>query len=71
MTAQEQSSPAGEESRRKPLLTVNDVASFLNVSEAYVYELAKRKQIPRGKIGRLYRFEEAEVEAWWKLRKKA
>ena len=52
------------------LLTVTDVARFLNVSEAYIYELAKRGLIPCGKIGRLYRFEKAEVERWWSLRKK-
>lgn len=50
-------------------MTVTDVARFLNVSEAYIYELAKRGQIPCGKLGRLYRFEKAEIEKWWILRK--
>lgn len=66
MTAQRDASYPTE---RGQLWTVTDVAKFLNVSEAYIYELAKRGLIPRGKLGRVYRFEKAEVERWWSLRK--
>lgn len=55
---------------RKSLCTVKQVAAFLNMSEAYIYELAKRRLIPCGKIGRCYRFEMVEIEAWWTLRKR-
>lgn len=67
MTALQGPATKPEEHR---LLTVTEVARFLNVSEAYIYELAKRGQIPCGKLGRLYRFEKAEIEKWWILRKK-
>lgn len=52
------------------LWTVEHVATWLHCSPAYVYELVKRKQIPHGKIGRLVRFEQADVARWWDLRKK-
>ncbi len=61
---------SAEKIPRPALSTVVEVAAFLNMSEAYVYELAKRRLIPCGKIGRCYRFEMAEVEAWWALRKR-
>lgn len=51
-------------------MTPTEVAKFLNVSVAYVYDLAKRRHIPCGKIGKLLRFEQAEIEAWWKIRKR-
>lgn len=46
------------------------MATYLNVSEAFVYELAKTGQIPCGKIGRIYRFEWSEIQAWWEMRKR-
>lgn len=64
---QDPDKPTGE----SRLWMVKEVAGFLNLSEAYIYELAKRGTILRGKIGRVYRFEREELLAWWKLRKRA
>ena len=65
----EQAQPAAQE-EKKQLWTAKDVAAFLRVGESYIYELAKRGQIPCGKIGRLYRFEQAEIEAWWRVQRR-
>ena len=46
------------------LLTVDEVAAFLRVKPATVYEWAKDGKIPASKIGRLWRFRRDDVEAW-------
>jgi excisionase family DNA binding protein len=61
--------PSPEPVPLKQLLTATQVAEFLQVSESYIYELAKANLIPCGKVGRLVRFDPAEIEAWWALRK--
>jgi excisionase family DNA binding protein len=70
MTLQEQPSPQGQEQQRTPLLSVADVASWLNVSQSYIYELANTGLIPCGKIGKVIRFEQSDIETWWKIRKR-
>lgn len=48
-----------------PLLTVNDVATYLGMSPQNVYALAKGEKIPHYKIGgKSIRFKEDEVERW-------
>lgn len=69
MTEQEEPS-LPQKPHRVPLWTVTDVAEFFKLSEAYVYELARTGRIPCGKIGKLYRFDQTEIEAWWKIRKR-
>lgn len=59
-----------EQPEQERIWTVTDVAAFFQVSKAYIYELVKRRQIPHGKIGRLVRFEQAEILKWWDLRRR-
>jgi len=46
------------------ILTIEEVAQYLRVSERTVYDWAHRGEIPCGKIGTTWRFRRAEVEAW-------
>lgn len=46
------------------IMTVQEVAELLRVSERTVYDWATNGQIPCGKLGTTWRFKRADVEAW-------
>lgn len=46
------------------ILTIDEVAKYLRVSGRTVYDWAQKGQIPAGKIGNVWRFQKAELEAW-------
>jgi len=46
------------------ILTIDEVAKYLRVSERTVYDWAQRGEIPSGKIGTVWRFKKTELEKW-------
>ncbi|MBO6176050.1 MAG: PTS sugar transporter subunit IIA [Treponema sp.] len=46
------------------ILTIEEVAKYLRVSERTVYDWAQKGEIPSGKIGTVWRFKKAEIEHW-------
>jgi len=46
------------------ILTLEEVATYLRVSERTVYDWANKGQIPCGKLGTTWRFKRSEVEKW-------
>lgn len=48
----------------RPLLNAAEVAAWLNITEARVYELARGKILPAVRMGRQVRFDPVRVEAW-------
>lgn len=46
------------------LLTIEEVAQYLRVSERTVYDWASKGKIPCGKLGTTWRFKRSEVERW-------
>jgi PTS system nitrogen regulatory IIA component len=46
------------------ILTIEEVAKHLRVSERTVYEWAQKGEIPGGKIGTVWRFKKTEIENW-------
>ncbi len=46
------------------ILTIEEVAQYLRVSERTVYEWAQKGQIPAGKLGASWRFQRSEIERW-------
>lgn len=46
------------------LMTVEEVAEYLRVKVPTVYEWAKEGKIPAAKVGRLWRFERDDIDAW-------
>ncbi len=46
------------------ILTIEEVAKYLRVSERTVYDWAQKGEIPSGKIGTAWRFKKAEIEKW-------
>ena len=46
------------------ILTIEEVAKYLRVSERTVYDWAQKGEIPAGKIGTVWRFKKSELEKW-------
>ena len=46
------------------ILTIEEVAKYLRVSERTVYDWAQKGEIPAGKIGSVWRFKKSEIEKW-------
>ncbi|MDR1277813.1 MAG: PTS sugar transporter subunit IIA [Treponema sp.] len=46
------------------ILTIDEVAKYLRVSERTVYDWAQKGDIPSGKIGTVWRFKKSEIEKW-------
>ncbi|MDR0513057.1 MAG: helix-turn-helix domain-containing protein, partial [Treponema sp.] len=44
------------------ILTIDEVAKYLRVSERTVYDWAQKGEIPAGKIGTVWRFKRADLE---------
>jgi len=46
------------------ILTIEEVAKYLRISERTVYDWAQKGEIPSGKIGTVWRFKKTEIEKW-------
>jgi PTS system nitrogen regulatory IIA component len=46
------------------ILTIEEVAKYLRVSERTVYDWSQKGEIPSGKIGTVWRFKKSEIEKW-------
>ncbi|MDR2133815.1 MAG: PTS sugar transporter subunit IIA [Treponema sp.] len=46
------------------ILTIEEVAKYLRVSERTVYDWAQKGEIPSGKIGTVWRFKKPDIEKW-------
>ena len=46
------------------ILTIEEVAKYLRVSERTVYDWAQKGEIPAGKIGTVWRFKKSDLEKW-------
>jgi PTS system nitrogen regulatory IIA component len=46
------------------ILTIEEVAKYLRVSERTVYDWAQKAEIPAGKIGTVWRFKKSDIEKW-------
>jgi excisionase family DNA binding protein len=64
-------SPGRRKSVAKVLLTAAQIAKILQVSEAHVYVLAKRGELPSVRFGRVVRFDGDEVDAFIEAHKTA
>ena len=46
------------------ILTIEEIAKYLRVSERTVYDWAQKGEIPSGKIGTVWRFKKSEIINW-------
>lgn len=50
--------------KQEPLMTLSDVATFLQVAERTVYLWAQKGMIPSFKLGNVWRFKRTDLETW-------
>jgi excisionase family DNA binding protein len=48
----------------EPLMSVRQVAEFLQLNQTTIYAWAQQGQLPGYKLGRNWRFRPSEIEAW-------
>ena len=48
----------------REVMTIKDVAQYLRISEAKVYELARTGSIPALRIGKAWRFQKDLLKQW-------
>ncbi len=46
------------------IMTLEEVADYLRISERTVYDWAQKGEIPCGKLGTAWRFKRSDIEAW-------
>ncbi len=46
------------------IMTIEEVATYLRVSERTVYDWAQKGQLPCGKLGTTWRFKRSDIESW-------
>ena len=48
------------------VMTIDDLATYLQVSKSSLYKLAQDGRVPGKKVGRHWRFHRNAIEAWLK-----
>ncbi len=56
--------------QEETLMTLADVAVYLQIAERTVYQWAQRGQIPSFKLGNVWRFKRTDLENWIEHRKR-
>ena len=46
------------------LMTLDEVANYLRVTEKTIYRLLKRRKIPATRVGQRWRFDKASIDRW-------
>jgi len=46
------------------IMTVHEVANYLRLSEATVYQMARTGRIPVYHMGRVWRFKKVDIDTW-------
>ena len=48
----------------EPVLTLQDVAAYLKLTEKTIYRLSQRKELPGFKVGGSWRYRRRDLDAW-------
>jgi len=51
-------------------MTIDDLASYLQVSKSSLYKLAQSGKVPGQKVGKHWRFHRGTVDRWLDVREK-
>lgn len=54
----------------KTFYTLEELCEYLRLSKETIYKLTKKKDFPKYKFGRLWRFEKSEIDAYLQRQKK-
>jgi PTS system nitrogen regulatory IIA component len=52
-----------------PLMSVREIAAYLNVNISTIYMWSQKGQIPAMKIGTMWRYRRSEIEDWLNQRR--
>ena len=47
------------------VLTPNEIAERIRMTAAYIRQLCDRGELPARKVGKFWRIEESDFDAWW------
>lgn len=53
-----------QEGSEQPIMTVDQVAAYLQVSSRTIYNLAAAGEMPAAKVGEQWRFYRPEIDRW-------
>ena len=53
------------------LIEIDELSAMLGVAKNTLYDWCAVRKIPHIKLGKLLRFDAAEIEAWWKTKRVA
>ena len=53
----------------EPLMSVKDLADYLQVDMSTIYIWSQRGQIPAMKVGKMWRYRRSEIEEWLNQRR--
>ena len=53
----------------EPLMSVKDLAEYLQVDMSTIYIWSQRGQIPAMKVGKMWRYRRSEIEEWLNQRR--
>ncbi|NUM36164.1 MAG: helix-turn-helix domain-containing protein [Candidatus Brocadiae bacterium] len=59
-----------KEKTSEKLMTLSEVAGYLQIKERTIYQWAQKGTIPSFKLGNVWRFERKDIESWIESRKK-
>ena len=48
----------------REILTIGQVAAYLQVTERTIYRLSQGKKIPAFKVGGMWRYSQKDIDAW-------
>jgi len=48
----------------RAVMNVEEIAEYLGLGVAKIYQLVEKKEIPASKIGKQYRFRKENIDAW-------
>ena len=52
----------------KEIMTIDELAKYLQISKATLYMLLMRRKIPGRKVGKRWRFHKDTIDQWFKER---
>lgn len=52
------------------IMTINDIAGYLKITEKTAYRLVAESKIPGFKVGGSWRFNKSQIQAWAKAKDK-
>lgn len=50
--------------KREPVMTIEELATYLKVAKSTLYKLAQTGRVPGQKVGKHWRFRKESIDAW-------